>query len=126
MSDSYTVLPLTSEVREWLHGEGVACPLASGRAITSAELMRLIQSLSSVQGKRVAASADCELSDSSTGEHTLLLVEESAQPSGPCEFHFRGSHVSLVVRVVAAIAALAGPQVIHAHSGEFTKVVVGP
>ena len=125
MSDSYAVLPLTSEVREWLHGEGVECPTADGRAVTGAELVELLQSLSSVEAELVGTSSDWSLRSRSTGEHTSLLVKQVEAPSVPCEFHFRGGHITLVIRVVAAIAALAGPQVVHAHSGEFTKVVVG-
>jgi len=124
MSESYSVLPVTSEVRVWLQSEGRTAPQADGRRLTLQELKRVIASLPDVTAQWSLGQPFHDGSLTSTsGLHTTVVVGEPGTDSKPCEFHFRGGESEFIENIVRGIAALAGPQVIYAHSGSFIHVV---
>lgn len=127
MSESYTILPLNAEVRDWLNEECVSqVPHDGGRPLSFDELKAAVGSVIDLEvgwhGDEAMPSASLSAAN---GQYTSLLVDATANESGNCEFHFRGGHTELIERVVAAIAGIGGPQVIYAHSGDFTRVVRG-
>lgn len=126
MADSYAVLPVNSEVRAWLQNEDHVVPENDGRTITLPELKSIVSSLPDVSAKWGEGP---EFYDGhitlNSGTSTTLIVGNPGHGGTPCEFHFRGGEAALIEKVVKGIAAFAGPQVIYAHSGSFTKVVQG-
>lgn len=124
MSESYAVLPITSEVRDWAEGEGCRVPSRDGRAITLDELEQVIGSLPNVrtQWNNENLFRDGYLR-STDGREAAVIVGDPRSREQPCEFHFRGGEPEFIVEVVRAVAAIAGPQAIYAHSGSFLQVV---
>jgi hypothetical protein len=124
MSDSYAVLPLTPEVRTWLDSEGIDSPTIDGKPITLRELKAIIASLPGIPAEWSNGPEffDGALS-SISGMNTSIIVGHPGSDSKPCEFHFRGGESGIIETVVSGVAQHAGPQVIYAHSGGFTKVV---
>ncbi|WP_310565415.1 hypothetical protein [Hydrogenophaga sp.] len=126
MSDSYSVLPLTPEVRTWLSSEGIVPPAIDGKPITLQELKGIVASLPGIFAKWGNGPEFLDGAVSSvSGMNTSIIVGNPGSDSEPCEFHFRGGESMLIETVVGGIAQLAGPQVIYAHSGGFTKVIHG-
>jgi len=125
MSDSFSILPVNSEVRSWLSTEGHKdLPPTDGRAATFKEIESAIAALPHVV---VTWNTDSTFPDglleTSSGLHTSLLINSKANANGFCEFHFRGGHEELIQQVAQSLSRLVGPLVIHAHSGSFTKVI---
>ena len=126
MSDSYAILPVTPEVRTLLCSEGIEPPAIDGKPITLQELKGVTALLPGISAKWSNGSEFFDGSLSSvSGMNTCLIVGNPGSDSEPCEFHFSGGESALIAAVVGGIAQLAGPQVIYAHSGGFTKVVQG-
>ena len=124
MSDSFAILPLRTEIRDWLIGDSYGdLPPIDGRDATLAELKSAIADLPDVIADWSTSPQfpDAFLSTIS-GLHTTLIIG-GVTDTGICEFHFRGGHEALVESVVSSLSRIIGPLVIHAHSGSFTKVV---
>ncbi len=124
MSESYAVMALNSEVRDWLVGEGLLdVPSTDGRLPTLEELSTAVNLAAKPDNPllHVAAGASVGIT-SSDGLATNLFVGPSAE-SGHYEVHFRGGHELLIHRVVAALARATGPLVVYAHSGSSAPVV---
>ncbi|WP_428382054.1 hypothetical protein [Nevskia ramosa] len=125
MSDSFSVVPLNSETRQWLATQGLASlPSHDGRSATLEELVSALATLPEVSISSVNESCfpDGELS-TKTGLHTELIINERNNDEGLCEFHFRGGHPELIERIVFALSKHVGPLFIYAHSGSYTKVM---
>ncbi len=124
MSDSYAVLPITHEVRTWLKSEGVESPVIDGKPITLQELKSIVLALPNVSARWSNGPEFFDgIINSTLGMSTTIIVGNPGHGTNPCEFHFRGGNCELIECIVGGIAKVAGPQVIYAHSGDFTKVV---
>ncbi len=124
MSDSYAVLPVTSEIRSWLESEGLAPPTDDGKVNSFQELKHAVAALPEI---RAEWSEGPEFYDgvvsSKSGMSTTIIIGNPGGASAPCEFHFHGGDCALLEIIVGGIAAFAGPQVIYAHSGGFIKII---
>ncbi|BAL25673.1 hypothetical protein [Azoarcus sp. KH32C] len=127
MSDSYAVLPITHEVRAWLQSEGIETPANDGKPITLQELKDIVSGLQGISAEWGTGPEffDAVVSSTSGMNTTLIIGDPGCDGTNPCEFHFRGGESELIEIVVGGIAQFAGPQVIYAHSGGFTKVMHG-
>jgi hypothetical protein len=126
MSDSYTVLPITQEVRAWLMTEGYTSPRNDGRPVTFHELKLIVSSLQEIASDwNDASNFQDGYLKSALGMETTIIIGSTGGDSGPCEFHFRGGEPEFIESIVCAIALHAGPQAIYAHSGSFIKVIAG-
>lgn len=123
MSESYAVLPVSAEVRVWLESVGCTPPKADGKPLSLVQLKQIVSSLADVSSSWGSGRFQDGHLRSDFGGETTLVVGKPGSGSEPCEFHFRGGEPALIEFVVREIARHAGPQVIHAHSGNFTKVV---
>jgi hypothetical protein len=124
MSESFSILPLRAEVREWLVGEGYAeLPVIDGRQATFDELKNAIAALPelAVEWSENPNFPDAWLK-AANGQHAQLIIGSIAD-DGVCDFHLRDGHGALIESVANSLSSFVGPLVIHAHSGSFTNVV---
>jgi hypothetical protein len=126
MSESYAVVPITNELRPWLETIGCASPKADGSAVSLAQLKRIVSSVQDVTCNWGSGQFQDGHLKSSEGWQTTIIVGKPGSENEPCEFHFRGGEPELVERVVRELAHHAGPQLIHAHSGGYTRVIEAP
>jgi hypothetical protein len=124
MSESYAIMPLSSEVRDWLAHEGLKdLPSADGRLPTLDELTAAVNLVAALESPLVSVSTGMSVGvTSSDGLTTSIIVAPSAA-SGHHEIHFRGGHEDLVHRIAVALARATGPLVVYAQSGSSPPVV---
>ena len=127
MSDSFAILPLRADVRDWLASEGhEGLPSIDGRAATLAEVKSTVASLQDVTAEwSINPQFPDAFLSTASGLRTTLIIG-GVTDDGMCEFHFRGGDAALVESVVNSLSKIVGPLVIYAHSGSFTKVVHAP
>ena len=121
MSDSYTIVPLDQQTREWLIGEGHGgVPDVDGREATLGDLKA---AFASIAGLSVEWSADCATLQTPEGYETQLLMDGPVRGDDEqCKFHFRGGDDEQIESLMTALARIVGPLVVISHSGEFTKL----
>lgn len=87
MSESYTIVPLDQETREWLIREGHACvPQEDGRQATLRELKAALASVAGLSVEWSARGASLESAEGFQSE--LLIGDPICRDDDPCQFHF--------------------------------------
>ena len=110
----YTVMPLDSEVRDWLRSQDIVCPAAASRWPTRGEVRTVLEDL---RGFKIKYSEngpgrrwDALLSDEEEhGNWTLLHAKPEDNHDDITHVYFEKGEPTLIVAVLRALSVVTGP-----------------
>ena len=118
----YSAFPIDSRTRDWLCGDGIACPEVDGRWPTPNDIAAVLNALDGFASDYTISPGvwQAEVSDTSDPEHGMWTVVCAPRPTGPddpCEFCFEKGWPQLAAQILRQLSLTTGPFVLVPDTG---------